>query len=77
MPTRRSTHRNPRTQVSTGPGTGYDGRGIYGQMLHIDRARRLVIVINSATEHPAGTRQATHDKTSSPQSGSELDAEKK
>lgn len=53
-----------RTQVPTGPGTGYgyqwwtrddgtfEGRGIYGQTLHIDRARRLVIVINSATEHP-------------------------
>jgi CubicO group peptidase (beta-lactamase class C family) len=53
-----------RTQVSTGAGTGYgyqwwtrddgtfEGRGIYGQTLHIDRAHRLVIVINSATEHP-------------------------
>jgi len=53
-----------RTQVSTGPGSGYgyqwwtrddgtfEGRGIYGQTLHIDRARRLVIVINSATEQP-------------------------
>jgi CubicO group peptidase (beta-lactamase class C family) len=55
-----------RTQVSTGAGTGYgyqwwtrddgtfEGRGIYGQTLHIDRARRLVIVINSATEQPTG-----------------------
>jgi len=55
-----------RTQVSTGPGSGYgyqwwtrddgtfEGRGIYGQTLHIDRARRLVIVINSATEQPTG-----------------------
>jgi CubicO group peptidase (beta-lactamase class C family) len=53
-----------RTQVSTGSGTGYgyqwwtrddgtfEGRGIYGQTLHIDRARRLVIVLNSATEQP-------------------------
>jgi len=54
-----------RTQVSTGAGgTGYgyqwwtradgtfEGRGIYGQTLHIDPARRLVIVLNSATEHP-------------------------
>ncbi len=52
-----------RSQVSTGAaGSGYgyqwwirgdgtfEGRGIYGQTLHIDRARRLVIVINSATE---------------------------
>jgi CubicO group peptidase (beta-lactamase class C family) len=55
-----------RTQVSTGPGTGYgyqwwtredgtfEARGIYGQTLHIDRARRLVVVINSATEAPTG-----------------------
>jgi CubicO group peptidase (beta-lactamase class C family) len=56
-----------RTQVSTGgSGTGYgyqwwtrddgtfEGRGIYGQTLHIDRARRLVIVLNSATEQPTG-----------------------
>jgi CubicO group peptidase (beta-lactamase class C family) len=53
-----------RTQVSTGPGTGYgfqwwtrddgtfEARGIYGQTLHIDRARRVVVVINSATEQP-------------------------
>jgi CubicO group peptidase (beta-lactamase class C family) len=54
-----------RTQVGTGaPGSGYgyqwwtrddgtfEGRGIYGQTLHIDRARRLVIVINSAAEKP-------------------------
>lgn len=53
-----------RTQVSTGAGAGYgyqwwthkdgtfEGRGIYGQTLHIDRSRRLVIVINSATEQP-------------------------
>jgi CubicO group peptidase (beta-lactamase class C family) len=53
-----------RTHVSTGPGSGYgyqwwtrddgtfEGRGIYGQTLHIDRTRRLVVVINSATEQP-------------------------
>jgi CubicO group peptidase (beta-lactamase class C family) len=34
-----------------GDGT-FEGRGIYGQTLHIDRARRLVIVINSATMQP-------------------------
>jgi CubicO group peptidase (beta-lactamase class C family) len=55
-----------RTQVSTGAESGYgyqwwtrqdgtfEGRGIYGQTLHIDRTRRLVIVINSATEQPTG-----------------------
>jgi CubicO group peptidase (beta-lactamase class C family) len=55
-----------RSQVSIGAGSGYgyqwwtrddgtfEGRGIYGQTLHIDRARRLVIVINSATEEPTG-----------------------
>ncbi|MDP9054577.1 MAG: beta-lactamase family protein [Acidobacteriota bacterium] len=53
-----------RTQVSTGERTGYgyqwwtrddgtfEGRGIYGQTLHIDRSRGLVIVINSAVEQP-------------------------
>jgi CubicO group peptidase (beta-lactamase class C family) len=51
-------------QVSIGPGSGYgyqwwtrddgtfEGRGIYGQTLHIDPARRLVVVINSETEQP-------------------------
>jgi CubicO group peptidase (beta-lactamase class C family) len=55
-----------RSQVSTGANSGYgyqwwirdsgtfEGRGIYGQTLHIDLARRLIIVINSATEQPAG-----------------------
>jgi CubicO group peptidase (beta-lactamase class C family) len=32
----------------------FEGRGIYGQTLHIDRARRLVIVLNSATGQPTG-----------------------
>jgi CubicO group peptidase (beta-lactamase class C family) len=53
-----------RSHVSTGRGSGYgyqwwtrddgtfEGRGIYGQTLHIDRSRRLVVVINSATEQP-------------------------
>jgi CubicO group peptidase (beta-lactamase class C family) len=53
-----------RTHVSTGDRSGYgyqwwtrddgtfEARGIYGQTLHIDRSRRLVIVINSATEQP-------------------------
>jgi CubicO group peptidase (beta-lactamase class C family) len=53
-----------RAQVSTDAGSGYgylwwtsdngtfEGRGIFGQTLHIDRARRLVVVINSATEQP-------------------------
>ncbi len=30
----------------------FEGRGIYGQTLHIDRTRRLVIVFNSATLQP-------------------------
>jgi CubicO group peptidase (beta-lactamase class C family) len=53
-----------KTQVSTGPGSGYgyqwwtsedgtfNGYGIYGQALHIDRARRLIVVLNSAAEKP-------------------------
>jgi CubicO group peptidase (beta-lactamase class C family) len=53
------------TRVPTGgAGSGYgymwwtrddgtfEGRGIYGQTLHIDPARRLIIVFNSATERP-------------------------
>jgi CubicO group peptidase (beta-lactamase class C family) len=32
----------------------FEARGIYGQTLHIDRARLLVMVINSATEQPTG-----------------------
>ena len=55
-----------RNQIPPGAGTGYgyqwwpredgtfEGRGIYGQTLHIDRARRLVVVLNSATEQPTG-----------------------
>jgi CubicO group peptidase (beta-lactamase class C family) len=53
-----------RNQVPSAGGQGYgyqwwprdngtfEGRGIYGQTLHVDPARRLVIVINSATERP-------------------------
>jgi CubicO group peptidase (beta-lactamase class C family) len=53
-----------RTQIPIGSGAGYgyqwwtnddgtfEARGIYGQALHIDRARHLVIVINSAAEQP-------------------------
>lgn len=45
-----------------GDGT-FEGRGIYGQTLHIDRARHLVIVINSATEQPTdrAANQARQD----------------
>jgi CubicO group peptidase (beta-lactamase class C family) len=59
-----------RAQVSTGgDGSGYgyqwwtrangafEGRGIYGQTLHIDPRRRLVIAINSAAEHPTDRAQ--------------------
>jgi CubicO group peptidase (beta-lactamase class C family) len=56
-----------RNQIqTTGAGSGYgyqwwprddgsfEGRGIYGQTLHIDPKRRLVIAINSAAEQPTG-----------------------
>lgn len=59
-----------RAQVSTGgDGSGYgyqwwtraegafEGRGIYGQTLHIDPARRLIVAINSAAEQPTGRGQ--------------------
>ncbi len=38
----------------TRPDGTFEGRGIYGQTLHIDRARHLVIVIDSAAEAPTG-----------------------
>lgn len=64
-----------RSQVSTSATAGYgyqwwtrndgtfEGRGIYGQTLHIDRLRRLVIVVNSATEQPTdrGAGQARQE----------------
>jgi CubicO group peptidase (beta-lactamase class C family) len=63
-------HEATRAHVSTGgAGSGYgyqwwtraegafEGRGIYGQTLHIDPKRRLVIAINSAAEHPTGGGQ--------------------
>ena len=78
-----------RTQVSTGEGTGYgyqwwtradgtfEARGIYGQTLHIDPARRLVVVINSATGQPTGraSGQARREFIATVQA--EVDAEKR
>jgi CubicO group peptidase (beta-lactamase class C family) len=78
-----------RTQVSTGAGTGYgyewwtrddgtfEGRGIYGQTLHIDRARRLVIVINSATEQPTDRASGRARQEFIAAVKAELDAEKR
>jgi CubicO group peptidase (beta-lactamase class C family) len=56
-----------RAQVTTGAGGAgygyqwwpradgtYEARGIFGQTLHIDPVRRLVIAINSATPQPTG-----------------------
>lgn len=77
-----------RTHVSTGPGSGYgyqwwtrdngtfEGRGIYGQTLHIDRARRLVIVINSATEQPTGRASGQARQAFIAAVQAEVDAEK-
>ncbi len=55
----------------------FEGRGIYGQTLHIDPKRRLVIAINSAATAPTGgdigrTRQAFIAAVKA-----EIDAEKK
>jgi CubicO group peptidase (beta-lactamase class C family) len=78
-----------RTQVSTGADTGYgyqwwtradgtfEARGIYGQTLHIDRARRLVIVINSAAEQPTGRESGQARQAFIAAIRSELDAEKR
>ena len=77
-----------RTQVSTGAGTGYgyqwwtrgdgtfEGRGIYGQTLHIDRARRLVIVFNSATVQPTGRPSGQARQAFIAAVKAELDAER-
>jgi CubicO group peptidase (beta-lactamase class C family) len=78
-----------RTQVPTGTGTGYgyqwwtrddgtfEGRGIYGQTLHIDRARRLVIVFNSATEQPTGRPSGQARQAFIAAVKAEVDAEKR
>ena len=78
-----------RTQVSTGSATGYgyqwwtrddgtfEGRGIYGQTLHIDRARGLVIVFNSATEQPTGRETGQARQAVIAAVKAEVDAEKR
>lgn len=78
-----------RSQVSTGTGTGYgyqwwtrddgtfEGRGIYGQTLHIDRTRRLVIVLNSATEQPTGRPAGQARQGFIAAVNAEVDAEKR
>jgi CubicO group peptidase (beta-lactamase class C family) len=78
-----------RTQVSTGTATGYgyqwwtrpdgtfEARGIYGQTLHIDRARGLVIVLNSATEQPTGRASGQARQAFIAAVQAEVDAEKR
>ena len=78
-----------RTQVSTGAATGYgyqwwtredgtfEARGIYGQTLHIDRVRRLVIVLNSATEQPTGRASGRARQAFIAAVQAEVDAEKR
>ena len=78
-----------RSQVSTGPGSGYgyqwwtrddgtfEARGIYGQTVHIDRARRLVVVINSATEQPTDRASGQARQEFIAAVNAELDAEKR
>ena len=79
-----------RAQVSTGgAGSGYgyqwwtrpegafEGRGIYGQTLHIDPARRLVIAINSAAEQPTGRGQGQARQDFIAAVKAEIDREKK
>jgi CubicO group peptidase (beta-lactamase class C family) len=78
-----------RNQVATGTGSGYgyqwwprdngtfEGRGIYGQTLHIDPARRLVVVINSATEQPTGRASGEARQAFLAAIKAELDAEKR
>jgi CubicO group peptidase (beta-lactamase class C family) len=79
-----------RPQVSTGgsaSGYGYqwwtraddafEGRGIYGQTLHIDPTRRLVIAINSAAEQPTGRGQGQARQDFIAAVKAEIDREKK
>jgi len=78
-----------RSQVSTGPGSGYgyqwwtrddgtfEGRGIYGQTLHIDRARQLVIVLNSATEQPTDRASGQARQAFIAAVSAEVDAERR
>src|SRR6187399_3021563 len=59
--------RNQIAAISSGSGYGFqwwprddgtfEGRGIFGQTLHIDRQRRLVVVIDSAAETATGRGQ--------------------
>ena len=58
----------------TRPDGTFEGRGIYGQTLHIDPKRRLVIAIDSATEQPTGRGQARQDFIAAVKA--EIDAEK-
>ena len=51
--------------------------GIPGQTLHIDRARRLVIVINSATEQPTDRASGRARQEFIAAVQAELDAEKR
>jgi CubicO group peptidase (beta-lactamase class C family) len=78
-----------RTQVSTGADSGYgfqwwtrddgtfEARGIYGQTLHIDPARHLVIVLNSATEQPTDRAAGQARQEFIAAVGAELDHERR
>ena len=79
-----------RNQIGTsGGGSGYgyqwwprddgtfEGRGIYGQTLHIDPKRRLVIAINSAAEAPTGRDIGRTRQTFIAAVKAKIDAEKK
>ena len=79
-----------RAQVSTGgadrvtaisggraPDGTFEGRGIYGQTLHIDPKRRLVIAINSAAEQPTGRVQGQARQDFIAAVKAEIDREKK
>jgi CubicO group peptidase (beta-lactamase class C family) len=59
------------------PDGAFEGRGIYGQTLHIDRARGLVIVINSATEQATGGTAGRARQDFIAAVKTELDAEKR
>jgi CubicO group peptidase (beta-lactamase class C family) len=79
--------RNQLESTGTGSGYGYqwwprddgsfEGRGIYGQTLHIDPKRRLVIAINSAAEQPTGRGSGQARQAFIAAVKAEIDSEKK
>ena len=61
----------------TRPDGAFEGRGIYGQTLHLDPKRRLIVAINSAAEQPTGRGQGQARQDFIAAVKAEIDGEKK